>query len=989
MKKLILALFVCACTQANAQFTNQITLLNTFSVHQIDSLFYVLTGQNLFTLGFTYPVNTYRVMYNTVSYDSTPTVASGLLCVPVGVPCKTGLISYQHGTQTQKNQVASYEQGAEWFISVCAASLGLVSVQPDYLGLGYSTVPLHPYQHAHSEATAVIDMLRAAKEQAANLGAPLDDQLFLFGYSQGGHSTMAAHQLIQQTLDATMHVTASAPMSGAYDMGGVMADLMTDGKPYPSPYYLPYLVLGYNEVYKLFPNDSDVFIKPYNTTLPPLFYNNGGASGGTIDAAMPKSGIPAAIMQPLVLDSFETDTVSNALRDTLKVNDTYNWIPNSPVHMFFCGEDNSVPNLNSAVAYTHFIANGTNPALVDTIDACSTCDHGPCANYAILDGMLWLQSLLYGPLTANGISAVNDTAGSPSTGNGSATASATGGKTPYSYAWSNGATTQTISGLIAGPYTCTITDQNLCDVVQTTSVTYVQYCAPDSNSTAQTICSGNSVTFNNTTYSSSGTYTAYYTAVNGCDSIVTLVLTVDAPVATITPGGPTTFCAGGTVTLSAGAATSYLWSDGETSSSISVSGNGAYSVVITDANNCSATSGTVATTENANPAAGITASGPLTFCQGGSVKLTSSNATSYLWSDGETTAAVTATTSGPYTVVVTNSSNCSATSNPITVRVNALPGNTISASGPVTFCNGGSVTLTAPAGATYKWSNATTAQAIQVLKTGTFTVSVTSTAGCAAVTSATKVTVNAVPAATITAGGPLSFCQGSNVTFTANSGTGYSYLWTTGQTSQSIQASLSGSYNVTVTNANSCSKASVAKKITEYPTPNVAIQASGSTNLCNGATVKLSAIPTGGYTYLWSTGQTAHLITVNAEGEYTVSVTSSKGCQGVSAPVSVTTNCGGTTADKTDEPGNITSTSFQANVFPNPYTGQFHLRVTSTSTANINIKVYDMSGQVLEQRENIACGTDIMLGNGYASGIYIVRVQQGETSQVLRITKTE
>ena len=108
----------------------------------------------------------------------------------------------------------------------------------------------------------------------------------------------------------------------------------------------------------------------------------------------------------------------------------------------------------------------------------------------------------------------------------------------------------------------------------------------------------------------------------------------------------------------------------------------------------------------------ITAGGPTTFCDGGSVTLTSSAGTSYLWSNGATTASINITTSGSYTVQVTNASGCqSAVSAATNVTVNAIPPTpTITAGGPTTFCDGGSVTLTSSAETSYLWSNAATSR---------------------------------------------------------------------------------------------------------------------------------------------------------------------------------------------------------------------------------------------------------------------------------------
>jgi len=144
----------------------------------------------------------------------------------------------------------------------------------------------------------------------------------------------------------------------------------------------------------------------------------------------------------------------------------------------------------------------------------------------------------------------------------------------------------------------------------------------------------------------------------------------------ITPSGLTTFCAGGSVTLSSSSGTTYLWSTGETTQSIEVTLSGSYTVQVTDANGCQS-SPSVETVVTVNPlpeTPTITPSGPTTFCAGGSVTLTSSSGTTYLWSTGETTQSIEVTLSGSYTVQVTDANGClSAPSVETVVTVNPLP----------------------------------------------------------------------------------------------------------------------------------------------------------------------------------------------------------------------------------------------------------------------------------------------------------------------------
>jgi pimeloyl-ACP methyl ester carboxylesterase len=459
MKKLFTFIGIAAMLQTSAQFAVSVTYINSFTAHQVDSAL-SSNGIPTFLFHLNYGVNMYKVIYNTVSWDSTPTQASGLLAVPVGTPCKVGMLSYQHEEITQKNRAPSNIQN-EWYISIIAGSEGYVCVMPDYLGLGSGT-GRHPFLHAHSEATAVIDMIRAAKEVVDTLGAPVNNQLFLLGYSQGGHATMAAHQLIQEQLDSVMHVTASAPMAGPYDMGGVMANLLTGNNSYgvlgpdssfQQPYLLPYILTSYNMVYNLYAADSDMMVYPYDSTLPPYF---GVHSNGYINGRMP--AYPALIMQPTVLDSFINDSATSSLRRAFRANDTYNWTPNSPMHLFFCEEDSVIPFQNSAIAYQQFVQNGS--VFLDSTIVNADENHDACTEFAILQAYDWLLNFAYAPPIANGITVVNCT--SVDTPNGRASIATTNGNPPYTYQWSNGDTTQLATGLSAGTYYVTVKDADLC-----------------------------------------------------------------------------------------------------------------------------------------------------------------------------------------------------------------------------------------------------------------------------------------------------------------------------------------------------------------------------------------------------------------------------------------------------------------------------------------------------------------------------------------------
>jgi Tol biopolymer transport system component len=242
---------------------------------------------------------------------------------------------------------------------------------------------------------------------------------------------------------------------------------------------------------------------------------------------------------------------------------------------------------------------------------------------------------------------------------------------------------------------------------------------------------------------------------DGCAGTTSHSITVhDAVIPTVSPSGPTTFCQGGSVQLTASSGTAYRWSMNQTTQSVLVMASGTYTVDVTDANGCTATSAPITVTVNPTPSATITPSGPTTFCAGGSVTLTANSATSYSWSNGASSQSMAVTSSGTYAVTVFDANGCAATSQPVVVTVNANPVATITPSGPTTFCAGQSVQMTASLGASYLWSTGATSQTMTATAAGAYSVTVTNSSGCS--TTSAPITLTVLPATTITTYGPTS-----------------------------------------------------------------------------------------------------------------------------------------------------------------------------------------------------------------------------------------
>ncbi len=221
----------------------------------------------------------------------------------------------------------------------------------------------------------------------------------------------------------------------------------------------------------------------------------------------------------------------------------------------------------------------------------------------------------------------------------------------------------------------------------------------------------------------------------------------------------------------------------------------------------------------------------------------------------------------------------------VTLSITQVAASTITAGSTTTFCQGGSVILTANNAASYLWSNGATTASITVNSSGSYSVAGT-TGACVSNPTPVTVTVNPLPIANISAGGATTFCQGLNVVLTASAGN--SWLWSNGATTQSITVPTSGNYTVTVSTAAGCSNTSASSAVTVNPNPAAIITANGPTTFCQGGNVTLMANT--GTSYLWSNGATTQSISVPTSAIINVAVSQAGGCVSNSTNTSVTVN---------------------------------------------------------------------------------------------------
>lgn len=427
-----------------------------------------------------------------------------------------------------------------------------------------------------------------------------------------------------------------------------------------------------------------------------------------------------------------------------------------------------------------------------------------------------------------------------STSTGTATVLASGGTGNLAYSWApSGGTAATEINLAAGTYTCTITDDNGCSTTTTANISSTGGPVTTVQSSSDVLCNGGangSGTINATgsgpfTYAwspsggnaasatglAAGTYSVTVTDANNCVTIQTLTITEPASLVSNPTSTPAT-CGNnnGTADAVASGGTgpyTYLWSNSQTTATLSNLAGGSYSVTVTDANGCTATS-TVVITNNGAPVVTLQSSTNLT-CFGGTNGAATVNVTggsspyTYAWSPaGGTSASATGLSAGTYTVTVTGSDGCVQTQT-VTLTQPAAIALTGTSSAENCGDGDGSASISANGGTgpyTYVWSNASTNDTISNLTAGSYSVTATDANGC---TSTSTVVVSSSGTATANAGTSVTITAGQTTQLNGTGGITYSWSPSTDLSCSACQNPVASPtvttvYTLTVIDANGC-----------------------------------------------------------------------------------------------------------------------------------------------------------------------------------------
>ncbi len=515
--------------------------------------------------------------------------------------------------------------------------------------------------------------------------------------------------------------------------------------------------------------------------------------------------------------------------------------------------------------------------------------------------------------------------------NGAATVTASSGTTPYSYIWSNGATSAGINNIAAGNYTVTVTDASGCSVSNTVTV----------SSTAVSLTTSAPVTANSACGGATGS--ASISATNGT-----------APY-------------------------TYNWSNGGNIQTISNIPSGSYSVTITDASSCTGIVSNIVVNNPNSPTASISAANNV-LCNAastGSATVAATGGTApytYNWSNGGNTATVNNIAAGTYTVTVTDNASCLGVA-----AVTISQPSAVSITGTTTniLCfgqNTGAAAVTVSGGTTsysYNWSNGGNTAAINNAVAGTYTLTVTDGNNC--VINFTSTISQPAAAITLVPASTNILCAGAGngtAGVTATGGTGlYTYNWSNSNTNPFLSFLQAGTYNVLVTDANGCSATVPTFTITEPSVLTVSATATDVTvfGASDGSVNLAISGGTGSYNYSWSNGATTQNINGVPAGTYSVTISDANGCQFIENAT-------------IDQPSTVTLSGFDdlssLALYPNPGENILYIESTVLSGVSVNLQMFSIDGKLVKsQKYNQAFGLIEVSTVELPSGIYFITLQ--------------
>lgn len=576
----------------------------------------------------------------------------------------------------------------------------------------------------------------------------------------------------------------------------------------------------------------------------------------------------------------------------------------------------TVQGLNASGVYTYLWSNGVTTALLNnvatgTYTATVTDISGACFSTSSVFISQPSQAM------GGGTNSFTTTCG---LNNGSTAVTINGGTPGYTYLWNTGNTTNTVISAASGNYTVTVTDANGCSITLSSTIS-ASSVATLNTSTIDVKCfngndgigsvnitTGGQPPFNYLWSNSSstasainlvaGTYTVTVTDFDNCT--VTASILIQQPTALSTTAlTDDTVCTANAITLSTignGGVLpyNYVWSNGQTNATLNIvpAGSSAYTVTVTDANNCT-------TSQHAyifvRPPLLPTMSADTTICEGGSATMfafVTGGDGNYLynWNSGlGSSNAITVSPTSSFVLTLNVTDGCGSPPASISGNVNVVASITTNYSLVQNVScfggNDGAAIINVTAGGqtpfTYLWSNGVSTAANSNITATSYTVTVTDFIGCSTTSS---ITLSEPSLLVLNPLSNITSCSGNSDTLNASATGGtlpYTYLWSNGTTGSELilQLTTTSTYTVTVIDAEGCSATS-SSTITALP-PLSITSLTASDSICKGESKTISVSAAGGngnYIYTWNTVTSTSSFTITPQTDTTLILVLSDGC---------------------------------------------------------------------------------------------------------------
>ncbi len=364
-------------------------------------------------------LKSYVINYKTRDEHGKEVVASGLLTIPDISPqfmkaykAKTGtdfslsIVSDQHGTIFLNSEAPSVAAKSSHMpndlATAYSAVAGFMTLQPDYIGYGASADHPHPFVLEKSLANSTVDMIEAAIAFANKAGLPINGQVFLSGYSEGGYATMAAAKEIQEH-HPEIHLMAVAPMAGPYDMekmalGAISQPVMA------FPPYLAFVIKAYADTYEDV-NLSDVIVEKYQPVVNTIFDGEHNTTvaylslPNMVQTHNPADQAPDKLFKSSFMSDYQNDP-NLPLRKHFKENSPIDWKPQMPMKLIHCKNDDIIPFAMSQIAYQAFVNQGATNVEIVPIEGVQATPpatiHGACAKAAYPQVIQWFDTVRKG-----------------------------------------------------------------------------------------------------------------------------------------------------------------------------------------------------------------------------------------------------------------------------------------------------------------------------------------------------------------------------------------------------------------------------------------------------------------------------------------------------------------------------------------------------------------------------------------------------------------